>query len=80
MLFRSGVLAMTAHMLLTMALKYSSAATLAPFTYMQIMFAGLIGYLAFGHAPDRLSILGVLVISCSGLAVAYLQHRQITEQ
>lgn len=75
-----GVLAMTAHMLLTMALKYSSAATLAPFTYMQIMFAGLIGYLAFGHAPDRLSILGVLVISCSGLAVAYLQHRQITEQ
>ena len=71
-----GILAMTAHMLLTMALKYSTAATLAPFTYGQIIFAGLIGYLVFGQMPDALSILGVLIISCSGLAVAYLQHTQ----
>lgn len=69
-----GVLAMTAHMLLTMALKYSTAATLAPFTYGQIIFAGLVGYLAFATLPDAWSILGVLIISCSGLAVAYLQH------
>lgn len=74
-----GVLAMTAHMLLTMALKYSSAATLAPFTYMQIIFAGLIGYIAFAHVPDNLAILGVLVISCSGLTVAYLQHHRAAE-
>lgn len=69
-----GVLAMTAHMLLTMALKYSSAATLAPFTYAQIIFAGMISYFAFAHVPDIWSVIGVLVISCSGLAVAYLQH------
>ena len=75
-----GLLAMTAHMLLTVALKYSSAATLAPFTYMQIIFAGLIGYLVFEHVPDMLSLLGVLVISCSGLTVAYLQHRRATDQ
>ncbi|HHX35878.1 MAG TPA: DMT family transporter [Gammaproteobacteria bacterium] len=69
-----GLLAMTAHMLLTMALKYSTAATLAPFTYGQIIFAGAIGYFAFGQMPDALSMFGVLIISCSGLAVAYLQH------
>ena len=69
-----GLLAMTAHMLLTMALKYSSAATLAPFTYAQIIFAGVVGYIAFGQLPDIYSIFGVLIISCSGLAVAYLQH------
>lgn len=69
-----GLLAMTAHMLLTMALKYSTAATLAPFTYAQIVFAGVVGYLAFGHVPDTWSMLGVFIISCSGLAVAYLQH------
>ncbi|HZJ93670.1 MAG TPA: DMT family transporter [Thiopseudomonas sp.] len=69
-----GLLAMTAHMLLTMALKYSTAATLAPFTYAQIVFAGVVGYIAFGQLPDMLSIIGVLIISCSGLAVAYLQH------
>ena len=69
-----GILAMTAHMLLTMALKYSTAATLAPFTYGQIVFAGVVGYLAFGDMPDAWSMLGVLIISSSGLAVAYLQH------
>lgn len=69
-----GLLAMTAHMLLTMALKYSTAATLAPFTYAQIVLAGVVGYLAFGSMLDRWSMLGVLIISCSGLAVAYLQH------
>lgn len=69
-----GLLAMTAHMLLTMALKYSTAATLAPFTYAQIIFAGVVGYLAFGQMPDNWSMFGVLIISCSGLAVAYLQH------
>lgn len=70
-----GLLAMTAHMLLTMGLKYSTAATLAPFTYGQIIFAGIVGYFAFAQLPDALAILGVLIISCSGLAVAYLQHR-----
>lgn len=69
-----GLLAMTAHMLLTMALKYSSAATLAPFTYAQIVFAGVVGYFAFAHTPDLWAVLGVLIISSSGLAVAYLQH------
>lgn len=71
-----GILAMSAHMLLTLALKYSSAATLAPFTYAQIVFAGVVSYLVFAHLPDTLSIVGVLIISCSGLAVAYLQHHQ----
>lgn len=69
-----GVFAMSAHMLLTLALKYSTAATLAPFTYAQIIFAGVVSYLVFAHLPDTLSIIGVLTISCSGLAVAYLQH------
>lgn len=75
-----GILAMTAHMLLTIALKYSSAATLAPFSYGQIIFAGIVGYFAFAQIPDALAILGVAIISCSGLAVAYLQHHQQAEK
>lgn len=74
-----GVLAMTAHILLTIALQYSTAATLAPFTYGQIVFAGVVGYFAFAHVPDAWAILGVLIISTSGLAVAYLQHQKQAE-
>jgi len=71
-----GVLAMTAHILITIALQYATAATLAPFTYGQIVFAGLVGYIAFAHVPDVWAILGVLIISLSGLTVAYLLHQQ----
>lgn len=71
-----GVLAMTAHILFTIALQYATAATLAPFTYGQIVFAGLVGYLAFAHVPDIWAMLGVFIISASGLAVAYLQHQK----
>ena len=47
-----GGMAMLGHLLLTNAFRFASAATLAPFTYSQIVFAGAVGYLAFDHAPD----------------------------
>ena len=71
-----GGMAMLGHLLLTQALRFASAATLAPFTYGQIVFAGVVGYLAFGHAPDAGALLGMAVIIVSGLCMAYVQHRQ----
>ena len=70
-----GAFGMVAHMLLTLALKYTSAATLAPFTYGQIVFAALIGVFAFDQSPDALAWIGVLVIISSGLLVAWLQRK-----
>lgn len=74
-MFLLGALAMSGHMLLTMGLRYGSAATLAPFTYAQIIFAAIIGILFFKHNPDLWAWLGVAVIISSGLAVAWLQHQ-----
>lgn len=68
-----GLIGMVAHMLLTSALKYSSAATLAPFTYAQIIYAGIIGWFAFGQAPDALGYLGVVIIIGSAVLVAILK-------
>lgn len=70
-----GALGMVAHMLLTIALKYASAATLAPFTYGQIIFAALIGVFAFDQSPDLLAWGGVAIIIGSGILVAWLQRR-----
>lgn len=70
-----GLIGMVAHMLLTSALKYSSPATLAPFTYAQIIYAGIIGWLAFGQAPDALGYLGVAIIIGSAVLVAVLNVR-----
>ena len=71
-----GALAMSGHMLLTHAYRYGSAASLAPFTYMQIVIATLLGMLFFDHVPDAWSMLGMAVIMLSGAALAWSQKRK----
>jgi len=71
-----GLMAMSGHLVLTQAFRYASAASLAPFTYGQIVFAGIVGFIAFGHIPDAEAIAGMTVIIASGLCMAYVQSRQ----
>jgi len=70
-----GAMAMSGHLLLTNAFRFASAATLAPFTYAQIIFAGVVGFFAFGHVPDLGAILGMTIIIASGLCMAWVQGR-----
>lgn len=72
-----GAMAMLGHLLLTNAFRFASAATLAPFTYGQILFAGLVGLIAFGHVPDRGALLGMVIIIVSGLCMAWVQRAQV---
>lgn len=72
-----GLMAMSGHLVLTQAFRYASAASLAPFTYGQIVFAGIVGFIAFGHIPDVEAIAGMTVIIASGLCMAYVQSRQV---
>lgn len=76
MLLALGAIAMTAHMLLTVAFRYASAAVLAPFTYAQIISAGVVGWLAFGQLPDLWALLGVLVIIAGGAWSGWQQMRR----
>ncbi|ANF24370.1 DMT family transporter [Stutzerimonas stutzeri] len=71
-----GAMAMSGHLLLTNAFRFASAAALAPFTYSQIIFAGVVGLVAFGHTPDFGAIVGMAIIIASGLVMAYVQGRQ----
>ncbi|WKN20701.1 DMT family transporter [Azotobacter vinelandii] len=71
-----GAVAVGGHMLLTVAFQYSSPVSLAPFSYLQILFAVLLGLLLFDHAPDSGALLGMGVIALSGLGSAWLQARR----
>ncbi|NNJ13967.1 DMT family transporter [Pseudomonas putida CSV86] len=70
-----GTCGMLGHMLLTSAFKHAAPAMLAPFSYGQILFAGMFGYLVFGHSPDIYGVVGIAIICLSGLAVAWVQRR-----
>ncbi len=75
-----GTCGMLGHMLLTQALRYAAPATVAPFSYGQILFAGMYGYLIFDHMPDMIALVGIAVICLSGLAVAWGQRQRGSPQ
>jgi drug/metabolite transporter (DMT)-like permease len=64
-----GVSALVSHLFMTKAYQYAKPSTLAPFSYMQLLFAGLIGYVFFNHIPDAIGMFGMLIIVTGGLLV-----------
>lgn len=65
-----GVLAASGHFLMILALRAAPATTLSPFTYAQLVWATLLGWLVFGDFPDRLALAGMGIIVASGVVVA----------
>ncbi|MEQ7921556.1 DMT family transporter [Xanthomonas sp. WHRI 1810A] len=71
-----GSCGMVAHLLLTQAFRFAAPAMLAPFGYCQIVFAGLLGFIFFDHAPSLTAQIGIAIICLSGLAAAWQQGRK----
>jgi drug/metabolite transporter (DMT)-like permease len=55
---------------LVYALKFAPASILAPFAYIQIVSATIIGLVVFGDFPDRWTILGAAIVCLSGIFIA----------
>lgn len=72
-----GLLGTLGHLFFMQAVALESAAALAPYTYVQIGFAMLGGWWAFGHTPDGWALLGMLVIALSGVASAAMRARRL---
>ena len=66
----TGLLGGIGHFLFTAAHRYTPASTLAPVQYTQLIWASLLGWLVFSHVPDRLGILGMIIVAVSGVSVA----------
>ena len=64
-----GLAATVAHLLITYALRYAPAATLAPLHYLEIVTAVAFGWLFFADWPNLLSWAGIAVITGAGLYI-----------
>ncbi|MEZ0172441.1 DMT family transporter [Microvirga sp. TS319] len=60
--------------LVVFAYRYGNASVIAPFSYVQLIWAGVLGYLAFSAFPDRWTIGGACIIAASGLYTAYRER------
>lgn len=70
-----GLFAGLGHWALTGAFLRAPAALVAPFTYVQMVWATLYGWAIFGQLPDGLSALGMAVIVASGVALVVHERR-----
>jgi drug/metabolite transporter (DMT)-like permease len=64
-----GILGGSGHFLLIRAFRLSPASTLAPFLYVQLVWAGLLDLIIFRHVPDGPTWIGIALIVVAGLNV-----------
>jgi drug/metabolite transporter (DMT)-like permease len=73
LLLGMGIAGSIGHYMLTHAHRLAPASLLAPFIYTQIVWMTLAGYLVFGDIPDRITLLGAMIVVFSGI---YVWHRE----
>ena len=71
----SGGLSAIGHWCVIKAYRTAPASVIAPFSYAQLIFAGGMGYLAFGVLPGPSTLIGGIVIAASGLYSAHRERR-----
>lgn len=69
MMIGVGVMATIAHLLISFAMAYAPASTLAPLQYMEIVAATVLGFMIFDDIPTPTTLFGVSIIIASGLYV-----------
>jgi drug/metabolite transporter (DMT)-like permease len=67
---------MLAQWLLVLAFNHAGAAVLAPFSYSQLIWSALLGFLIFDNLPDGWTLIGAAIIIASGLYTAHRERLQ----
>lgn len=72
----TGVLGTVGHFLFILSFQRAPATALAPFTYVQLVWATIIGWVVFGYFPDVWTLAGMAVIGGSGLLITLHERRR----
>ena len=75
-----GLIGGVSHFIIILAFSYTTASNAAPFAYTQLIWTAIFGYFAFGDLPDNYTILGAVIIVCSGLYILYRERVRAKEQ
>jgi drug/metabolite transporter (DMT)-like permease len=69
-----GIMGFVGHMLFIKAFQVASASAIAPFTYMQLVWSTLAGWLVFDSFPDAWTLSGIVVIAGSGVVLTWYER------
>jgi drug/metabolite transporter (DMT)-like permease len=76
MFLSQGIAAGLGHYLFTAAHREATASLLAPASYTQLVWVGILSWLIFGHVPDLLTLLGMAVVGFAGATIAIVSTRR----
>ena len=68
-----GIASTAGQWIVVLAFRYADASVLAPFSYTQLLWVSILGFLVFGEVPDIWTVTGAVFIVGSGL---YTAHRE----
>ncbi len=71
-----GVTSNLGHFSMIKAYETSPAATVAPFSYVNLLWATMFGFILFAELPDLWTISGAVVIAASGLYIFHREHKR----
>ncbi|HTE99416.1 MAG TPA: DMT family transporter [Bradyrhizobium sp.] len=68
-----GLASTAGQWIVVLAFRYADASVLAPFSYTQLLWVSILGFVIFGEVPDVWTVIGAVFIVGSGL---YTAHRE----
>ena len=68
-----GLASTAGQWIVVLAFRYADASVLAPFSYTQLLWVSILGFIVFGEIPDIWTVVGSIFIVASGL---YTAHRE----
>ncbi len=75
LLVGAGVIGGVAQILVTSSYRFGGAAMLAPFDYMSMIFAALIGYVIFAEVPTQATVIGALLVIAGGGVIIWRERQ-----
>ncbi|WXC94114.1 DMT family transporter [Bradyrhizobium sp. 27S5] len=72
----AAVLILIGYQCIIVSLRTGDISAVAPFRYSALLWAMLLGYLAFGHKPDVQMLAGAAIIVASGLYAFYRERKR----
>ena len=76
--FLMGAAGLTGHFLNSVAHRFATPSSLAPFSYLSLIYLSLVSWAVFNQPPDQWFVLGAAIIILSGLYI-WLRERQLAK-
>ena len=57
------------------AFTYAKASALSPLAYSAVIFSGILGWLIWGHIPDWMSVVGIILVIIGGIITLVIERK-----